>query len=1117
MTQAQQNAANPEYSVWVAASAGTGKTKVLTDRVLRILLTGTHPGKILCLTFTNAAAAEMANRINSELAKWVTLPDEILKEIINKLTNKPSDNEELNLARRLFAKVLDTPDGLKIQTIHSFCQTLIKRFPLEAGVPPHFQVMDDQTSKELLKESQSSWISHLSKNSDLSASEALERIAGRLSDSTFNELLAQALTKRGNIEWLLKSYSLDELSNKLYEHLGLKPNITQQDILSQACKIDKNAEDNLYKSALLLQQASKKFIESGQSLEKWLKLKNEERINKWNDYVNIFLTSTLEPRKKIIDKKNADKFPEIKEILEYEQQRILKVIDQLNSAHIVSSTSDLFLVINMILDLYHKEKENRAFLDYEDLILSSERLLHLENIAPWILFKLDGGIDHLLVDEAQDTSPAQWKIIESLCQEFFSGDSARNENRTIFIVGDEKQSIYSFQGADPAVFNKMQLTFADKIQQAKKGWENIFLDTSFRSTVPILKCVDAIFANDNLKEAITNQKDKVYHNAFRLKHSGKVELWPLEHKEEVNELEPWSITNIRIDNNNPQQKLADKIAETIANWILIKRPLPSTGKPIQPSDIMILVRKRNNLLDKIVRSLKKRNIPVAGVDRMILTDHIAIEDLIALGNFLLLPNDDLTLACVLKSPFIGINEEELFNLCTNSERKLNNKSLWKVLESKQNNPVYKKAYEYLKDLLTRTDFNMPFELYSYILEVKNGRKSLANRLGNEIHDPVDEFLRFAITFEKTHNPTLQGFLSWIKSGNAEIKRDLEQSSNQVRIMTVHGSKGLQAPIIFLPDTTSIPLNNNTIFWDNNTNPSLPLWVSSSKYKNSLCKELKINLNNLEYSEYLRLLYVALTRAEDELYITGYSNKKNISENSWYKIAEKSLEKIAEKKDNGTLELYYQGNQNKLETITNNIPDEKKNLNLPGYLQNKAPQEQKPPRPLAPSNIEQNNPAPNSLLAEQSMLRGKIIHSLLQFLPQIEKSKHKNAINNYLNKYKKQLPEDTLNNIHSNINKILENNNFSSVFSKHSIAEVPVTGIVDNSVVSGQIDRLAINDNEVMIIDYKTNRIAPTSKDKIPSAYISQMNLYRKLVEQIFPKKKISAAIIWTENGTLMEL
>lgn len=1118
MTTAQFQASDPAYSVWVAASAGTGKTTVLTSRVLRLLLSGTNPGKILCLTYTNAGAAEMECRIKAKLCRWVTLSDSELNTELEKLTGNAPDDKTITRARKLFLETLDTPDGIKIQTIHSFCQSLMRRFPLEANVVPHFKIMDGKTEKELLKEAQVRLLSDKEKYTPEIAS-AVKNIFWRIREGTFSEVIKDIINDRSKLQKATKQAgSLEGLKSAIFNLLGAEEGVDEDEVLRRAV-----AEGSFDRGALLsagreLIGTSPDFIKIGNAILKWLEQDEAGRKAGFEDYKLAFLTQSNELRKKLAPAKS--KTPP--EPLLNEQERVYKVVGDIKKARVATLSSSILDIAHTLLDGYGHLKDGKACLDYTDLIMKAENLLASSDSAPWVLYKLDGGIDHLLVDEAQDTSPEQWAIIDALCAEFFAGSGARDVERTIFVVGDEKQSIFSFQGAAPQIFNQMQEKFKRRVDSAGKKWKPVSLDESFRSSPVILQLVDEVRKGEGLWAMGQGKKENDSpspfspcpspHIAFHKEMYGRIELWPLIEPEKKEAAAGWVMPLEYLEKHDVKKILAEKIADEIKGWLDSGRILESEGRPVQAGDIMILLRRRKDIADNIISSLKKRKIPVAGHDRLVITQHLAVMDLIALGNFLLLPEDNLSLACALKSPLLGFSDDDLFKIAYGREHK----SLWQSLkEQAQTSPKFSAAADYLSGLLGKVDFFTPFALYCHVLEALSGRKQLISRLGEEINDPVDEFLSLALSYEQSHPPSLQGFLSWLASGESEIKRDMEQGgSGTVRVITVHGSKGLEAPIVIIPDTTSVPDSKNTrILWHES---NLMLWPGNSENAEEICKSIKQRKIAEEKAEYNRLLYVALTRAKSELYICGWAGRKKISEDCWYESVKAAMGKIATQDADDILRI--SGGIPKKQEVTQQETNPI-DIVLPDYFLAPPQAEPTPTNPLTPSKIEERKASDaGSLSSRQRILEGKIIHSLLEFLPDITASQRLETGRAFLMQKFTSLPElcdvDLLLN---NLISILNMDGLKDVFGQNSRAEVPVVGIVGNVVVSGRIDRLCVLSDKVIILDYKTGRTPPKSVQEISPEYIKQMAAYCDIMRQIYPDKNIEAYLIWTEGAKLFRL
>ena len=813
----QLQASNPLQSVWVGASAGTGKTKVLIDRVLRLMLprpsmpreSATPPGKILCLTFTKTAAAEMSNRIYERLGGWSVKNDTELYKELHDLLGEPPSFEIQEEARRLFARVLDTPGGLKIMTIHSFCQSVLKRFPVEAGLPPHFELMDEPSAVEYLTKCLHNIIYEAQKNPNSVLAKSFNQLTLHLDSTSMSELMKQIMSSRSLLAGILKEHGdiegqAEKTIKAVYQNLGLDEKTTEHDILSRVGKLTNTEETELKKVLEALLKGGQTDSKKAALIQPWLKQK-ELRGELLMSYCNAFFTKKDEILKKLASKAAVAVYPDIIPVMQKEAERLNVLKQELSSVRLAKLNASLLTVASAMVGHYARYKRYRDKLDYDDLIIKTCELLSEDRMVPWVLFKLDEGIDHILVDEAQDTSRNQWQVVKSLCGEFFAGRGSReNTQRTLFVVGDEKQSIFSFQGADPREFARMQGFFGEKVSDIQDGWE-IFLEYSFRSTRTVLEVVDAIFSKTETRKGIvSNIEREVRHLPFRIGHAGTVELWPLIKTVSKENQEPWQIPIEIDDGDNSAARLALKIAATIKDWIDKKEMLASKNRPIRAGDVLILVQSRSTFVDLQLRALKSVGVPVAGVDRITLTEEIAVMDLLALAQFALLPDDDLTLASLLKSPLIGITEEDLYLLCHKRKG-----TLWQSVRRKK-----PELAVWLQTRIIKAGRVTPYEFFAEVLntpcfaDAVSGRRALYGRLGFDIQDALDEFLNICLQYEQSHTPSLQQFIGWFSRGEAEIKREQAQDgTDMVRIMTVHGAKGLQAPIVFLPDTIKIPDNN----------------------------------------------------------------------------------------------------------------------------------------------------------------------------------------------------------------------------------------------------------------------------------------------------------------------
>ena len=518
-------AAHPRASVWVAASAGTGKTTVLTQRLLRLMLDGTDPARILCLTFTRAAAAEMANRLDGVLAEWATLPDGALARTLYDLTGAYADEATIARARRLFALVLDTPGGIKISTIHAFCQTLLRRFPLEAGIMPEFAVVEERGAAELLAEAAQRVLIAARLGHHPELGEALAIVADYTAEERFGELMQAIAQERGKLSRALSAGHV-ALRTKLSAALDVPDSLTLESLLAQFCAPGTGDEARLRICASVLAKGTVQDCAVGEILDQWCAAP-ERRQSMLDAYLCLYLTEKREIRKRLVTGKTA------RAALEFGCDALAVLATEAERAHRFERTRAALLVRDAtcalarlgeaLLSEYDAAKRLRGVLDFDDLVSMALGLLRRPGVAPWVLFKLDGGLDHILIDEAQDTNPEQWDIVAALAEEFFAGDGARSSIRTVFAVGDMKQSIFSFQRADPHAFLEMRQHFQQRVNDANQSWLELPLDVSFRSTEPILQAVDAIFRRPEAYDGVALDGGKIRHFADRAGHAGLVE------------------------------------------------------------------------------------------------------------------------------------------------------------------------------------------------------------------------------------------------------------------------------------------------------------------------------------------------------------------------------------------------------------------------------------------------------------------------------------------------------------------------------------------------------------------------------------------------------------------
>ncbi|HET6161663.1 MAG TPA: double-strand break repair helicase AddA [Dongiaceae bacterium] len=1128
-TKAQRLGSDPSYSAWVSASAGSGKTKVLGDRVLRLLLANVPPAKILCLTFTKAAAAEMANRVAERLAAWAAASDDQLRAELRALSGGGDIKALMPVARRLFARVLDTPGGMKIMTIHAFCQSLLRRFPLEAEVAPHFSLIEERDATALLGEARDEMLNAARSAADSPLRLALDVVVARMLEGRLNDLMKEFFGRRARFERLIARADIEAIRAALRRILKVGPEDTRESVLAGEVADSAFPVTELRRAATALATGKKTDIENAEVIAGWLSREPGERVESFGEYCGAFLTKKDMILDRLTTKGVETAHPGTTAILEAEAKRLEQLCQRLRAVEVAVATETLVAVSADVLRRYMRRKAVAAQLDYEDLILKSVDLLQRPGIAPWVLYKLDGGIDHVLIDEAQDTNPEQWRVIAALTEEFFAGQGAAENPRSIFAVGDRKQSIFSFQGAAPEEFLRYERHYHDRAER----FQSVPLNISFRSTQAVLEIVDTVFGG-TAREGVAIEQETIRHRVSRIGEYGEIVIWPIARPIASESPAPWSAPTVRELAAAPEARLAEAIAAEIAH-LLKTASTHQNRQPrrVAPGDIMILVRNRTKFMDLMVRALKRRAIPVVGVDRMTLLDQIAVMDLMAFCRFLLLPEDDLNLAALLKSPLVGVTEEELFQLCADRGWK----SLWSRLqELAATMPAAQRARALLSQFLDRVGFATPYEQLSELLEAAGGRRRLYARLGDECGEAIDEFLNLALAYETRHAPNLQDMLAWMEQGELEVKRDLDEGAGRVRIMTVHGAKGLESPIVFLADQRRRPQALSGLFWIDIGDAQLPIWSPNMGSDDAVAAAARAAAQQRQQEEENRLLYVALTRAEERLYVCGWCGVQPVKSASWHDLvrdAVASTDRAAQEKrpdwlsgpEEGWEGAYLRLSAGELEQAQEAPPMESTEIALPAWLNAPIPDLPDPPRPLTPSQPAQAEPATLSPLGEDQgwrYQRGRVIHHLLEMLPQLPTEARLAAAQAYLGRRSSAVPPAEREALARDVTALLDTPDFAAIFGPHSRAEVPVVatrrgGDGKTEVVSGQIDRLVVLENEVWVVDFKSNRPAAMQLSHVSQQYVRQLSAYRSALASLYEDREIRCFLLWTEGPRLMEI
>jgi ATP-dependent helicase/nuclease subunit A len=1108
-TRSQSQAADPVYSVFVTANAGSGKTKVLVDRIARLLLEGSKPSAFLCITYTKAAAAEMQRRLFERLGGWCVADDARLAADLKKLGATGAD---LGRARALFAQALETPGGLKIQTIHAFCERLLARFPLEAGVPPGFDIADEPRAAALLAQARAS--AALAPDAPRAA---FRRFAAKLHGEGLEALLDRLAFRRAEF----RRFALHRGPLFAEQALRDRHGVVQSAEEFTRAFIARADLAGLRDAATRLAEGSKQDQDAAARLARAVEATAASAPDVMAACFAFALTDKGELRSNFVTKSTQAAHPWLEPKVRAFAEACAEARAKLNAIERAEDAAAALALALKLDQAYADAKDRAGALDFDDLIEHAQALLQKSEAAPWVLYKLDGGLDHILIDEGQDTSPAQWELIKPLQDEFFAGAGAREKPRTVFSVGDPKQSIYAFQGADPERFLSEAQSLDARANAAGMKFRAPELRTSFRSAPEILRAVDETMKGKPLISG-PGAHDEIVHLASRTSESGVVEVWPWTPRPVVGDSEPWDApVDVQTGASAPAQ-LAKAIALHVKAMIDARKAVWDKDahclRPIRPDDVLALVRTRGAMFRELIKAFKRTGLPVAGADRMVLRDELAVEDCLALIRVALDPADDLALACVLKGPWVGLTDDDhdLFPLAHGRAR--GETLMSRLMASTEEKYAHARAF--VAELTARRGAD-PFAFLSWALETRHGDglsgwARVFARLGRETRDPLEELLQRALRPAHHVAPTLQRFLHDIEIDAGQVKRELEAETGAIRVMTVHGAKGLEAPVVILPDSTGDVEDapDNGLIFDDGEGPFISFRKSDDDAKVAAARAAH---EARMLGEHWRLLYVAMTRARDRLIVCGpqFGNSKaGEAPQSWRAAVEAALVKLGAeevetpfgkgRRFGKSLVAEAQARAREAETA------------LPAWARTPAPGAQRV-EIAAPSRLHRIDPALFSPRGDgqRRFRRGLLIHGLLERLPEIAHEKREAAALAWLER--QGVDETQARAFAREALNVVTDPRFAAVFSPTSRAEARIVGRVAGKAVNGVVDRLAVDDERVIVLDFKTDRPAPTDAAAAPDSYMLQLALYREVLRQIFPGKPVFCALLWTEKPHLMAL
>ena len=1128
-TLRQIEAAAPSGSSWISANAGSGKTKVLTDRVARLLLSGTPSQNILCLTFTKAAAANMQNSLYARLGDWSMLPEVELREKLTELGEGPDSitSEKLNRARTLFAQALETPGGLKIQTIHAFSASLIGQFAVEAGVSPGFQTLDETDAAQLVEE-------------------VKDEVAQSRTE-LFDEMAANAIASGKSVEAIVRTivakreqFKVDIDEEELWRAFGISPGTTPRDLSRTFLSVRNHA---------LILSMIEAFEEVPTKTNQTFIARLEEAIGNDDPFASLTALSavfhtTTGRRRKIFPPKKVAGILGPRRCAEIERlyDEFVDFRTAMSSLMDVSPSLTLLRFSTVILDAYEKAKERQARLDFDDLIFKTLSLLADSSSTDWVRYRLDGRIDHILVDEAQDVNPDQWRIVSQLAREFTDGHSARPDvNRTVFAVGDEKQSIYGFQGARPEKFAEMHDVFKRRHKHARKKFGRHELNYSFRSASIILELVDRVFEN---RAHMVGSGAWIRHRAFKPNQPGRVDLWPFLHRttrspsDEANWCDAVDVPR----EPTPQSQLAAALANYIQFVVEEEEVyLPSANgvRPATYGDFLLLVQTRSTMFNEIQSKLRERNLPFAGADRMDYVKEIVVKDLTAVLRFLATPADCLSLAAVLKSPLFGLTEQDLYTVAVSRDE---GTTLWEALRDCRHR--FAAVTESIEDLLGRVGRESPYALLERILTVNGARQRLVHRLGKQVEDVIDTLLYKALEFERTEPGTLTSFLDWLDIGKQDVKRELEQAGDQIRVMTVHGAKGLESPIVILPDTAQRYVQTRVPFLFSEEGLPLLLTGAGGLTSGVAAKALEIHRER-ERCERMRLLYVAMTRAKNWLIVAGAGRFKH-DDGCWHSIVEDAM--LTASDSSSVKQVFSEVQEIELKTMESVSPypglriesghwpesrqalakpadpvESAESIALPRWLSQSAPDSPEQPALLSPSGLggyEAGEDADAVSFDHDPLARGSIVHKFLEDLPDVPKADRMRVAKSLARKISPDASPDEIAICYGQYQKVAASPDLRNLFGPNALSEVAIAarpGEIGNRQLYGIIDRLVVEPDRVLAVDFKSNRVVPRCPEDIHEPILRQMGAYLAALEEIYPERKVETAIVWTETAQYMKV
>ncbi|MDH5425784.1 MAG: UvrD-helicase domain-containing protein [Gammaproteobacteria bacterium] len=1125
-------AASPEISATVTASAGSGKTWLLVSRMARLLLHGAEPGSILALTFTRKAAGEMQARLTERLRDMAQADEQALVTLLKELGEEPTA-EIISKARQLYEQCLFHDFPVRTMTFHSFCQDVLSRFPIEANLPPDFELVENT---ELLIEQS---IQQLYSEATLSPDGELADNLGILLEHCQSIHSTQTALKsfiNHRSDWWAYTETEQQPVDFAINHLAAILGIA--DISDPATRLFSRSFPQKLEQFrnYHLQVATDKEMVHAETIQ--LALENDNKEQAYYSLLTVFLTQALEPKKRKVTKKSigligeaaADEYV----TLHFEiAEQLLEINDLFARRSTHERNVAWFKAGNRLLDIFQQLKSQLHNLDFTDLEWRTYQLLRHSDNAEWVQFKLDQRINHLLIDEFQDTNPTQWYLLKPLLEELSSGDPERQ--RSIFIVGDEKQSIYGFRRANP----ELQAYVSNWLEQ-QIGAMQWPLNKSWRSSPAVIDLVNAVFkpTAGDLLESFPE------HGTHKTDLPGQIVLksiFPAPDKADLPE--PVFFRNplheARTDAKNLQyineaEWIAATIKQIVSDGLLITKG--EQQLPARYDDIYILLKNRTHV-GQIEQTLRKHQIPFISANRYTLLNCLEISDLEMLLEILVTPHNDIALAQVLKSPIFNATDQDLLQLATVSEHRRWFKRLELLAATKDAQHPIARAFHFLTKWREKADKIPVHDLLDIIFYDSNllnrYQAACADSAKAQVKANLLGFLDLALEVNSGRYPSISHFLNKLRSlKKLDTEAPDEASANsgmaRVNIMTIHAAKGLEAPIVFMADTASVSApklaHKTMVNWPTTSNKPDAFHLMGVKTGwDTVSKKYVDKAAGFQNRENLNLLYVALTRAKQFLFISASAPNRTIkSDNpSWYQLIEQGMLQLTQS-DSIEEQLCYQSGEINTSTADDSIEQSTiADIIVPAEL-SQIIFEKEISETVNPSQADSDEkPAVSTVTDEDGMTRGTITHRALELLTASNSCTDRQVLLQLKIESGDILSGSEYLACLNEAKAVIAHTEFTHLFNceyfDKAYNELPIHYHAGNKEIHGVIDRVVIKDNTLYLIDYKSHQnITIEGIPTLADEYKKQLEFYKQGLQKVWPDHTIRPMLLFTHCRELYE-